>query len=311
MIKGVDTTQGKCKLREQGFESGSCMVVCEGERTDRACQVSLRWKGNVPFRLIKSAHLSRPEHYFSIYQSGCNFSCKKCHSWYFTRYASGEWMSPKDIGALARDYAKTITYWEPRERATSFHAHDLCLSCGLCVTENVRSPYCPGVLELDQVIPSPQGWGPARNIIGFTGGDLACQPEFYCLASEAHDDGIHRKLTGCSNERILKLPHEMKKKGFVLEVLSLFIPGWVETDQLEEIARILVEVDPQIPYTILAFFPEYQLKEVPSPSFEQMVEAYTRVKETGLNQVRLGNIGIFVRTEEEFLLLKNLLGSRF
>jgi len=328
------------------------MVVCEGERTDRACQVSLRWEGNVPFRLIKSAHLSRPEHYFSIYQSGCNFSCKKCHSWYFTRYASGEWMSPKDIGALARDYAKTITYWEPRERATSFHAHDLCLSCGLCVTENVRSPYCPGVLEPDQVIPSPQGWGPARNIIGFTGGDLACQPEFYCLASEeikgqredlwvlfetngygltpenldrfkvsgidafwldikAHDDGIHRKLTGCSNERIIKLPYEIKNRGFVLEVLSLFIPGWVETDQLEEIARILVEVDPQIPYTILAFFPEYQLKEVPSPSLEQMVEAYTRVKETGLNQVRLGNIGIFVRTEEEFLLLKNLLGSRF
>jgi pyruvate-formate lyase-activating enzyme len=94
-------------------------------------------------------------------------------------------------------------------------------------------------------------------------------------------------------------------------VLSLFIPGWVETDQLEEIAGILVDVDPQIPYTILAFFPEYQLKEVPSPSFEQMVEAYTRVKETGLNQVRLGNIGIFARTEEEFVLLKNLLGSQF
>jgi len=51
-------------------------------------------------------------------------------------------------------------------------------------TEKKRSPFCPGVLEPEQVIPSPQGWGPARNIIGFTGGDLTCQPEFYCLASE-------------------------------------------------------------------------------------------------------------------------------
>jgi len=41
-----------------------------------------------------------------------------------------------------------------------------------------------GVLEPDQIVFSPQGWGPARNIIGFTGGDLLCQPEFYCLASE-------------------------------------------------------------------------------------------------------------------------------
>ena len=72
-------------------------------------------------------------------------------------------------------------------------------------------------------------------------------------------------MTGCSNERILKLPFEIKKRCFVLEVLSLFIPGWVEADQIENIAQILNEEDPQIPYTILAFFPEYQLKEIPLP----------------------------------------------
>jgi len=344
----VVNPQGKCRLREEGFDSGSCMVDYKTGRISRACRVTLRWEGNLPFRLMKSAHLSRPEHYFSIYQSGCNFSCKKCHSWYFTRYASGEWMSPKDIGVLARDYIKTITYWESRERATSFHAHDLCRSCGLCVTGKRRSQYCPGVLEPDQVIPSPQGWGPARNIIGFTGGDMACQPEFYCLASEevkgqredlwvlfetngygltprnldrfkasgidafwldikAHDDALHRRLTGCSNEWILRLPYEIKKRDFVLEVLSLFIPGWVETDQIEKIAQILAGVDPQIPFTILAFFPEYQLKGVPSPNLEQMLEAYERVKDRGLKNVRLGNIGIFVRTEEEFELLRDLL----
>ncbi|MBW1692121.1 MAG: hypothetical protein JRJ70_15515 [Deltaproteobacteria bacterium] len=49
----------------------------------------------------------------------------------------------------------------------------------------MRSPYCPGVLEPSQVLLSPRGWGPARNIVGFTGGDLACQPEFYCQAAEA------------------------------------------------------------------------------------------------------------------------------
>jgi pyruvate formate lyase activating enzyme len=26
---------------------------------------------------------------------------------------------------------------------------------------------------------SSQGWGPARNILAFTGGDLTCQPDFY------------------------------------------------------------------------------------------------------------------------------------
>jgi pyruvate formate lyase activating enzyme len=350
--KKTEKEAAACRLKEQGFESGSCMVAYEAERIrlikpllGRACQVTLKWEGNTPLRLIESAHLSRPEHYFSIYQSGCNFTCKKCHSWYFTQYASGKWMSSKGIGKLAGDYAKTITYWEPRERATSFHAQDLCHCCGLCVTEKRRSQGCPEVLEPHQVILSPQGWGPARNIIAFTGGDLACQPEFYCLASEeikgqredlwvlfetngygltpknldrfkasgidafwldikAYDNEVHRRLTGCSNERILQLPFEIKKRGFVLEVLSLFIPGWVEADQIEKIAHILNEEDPQIPYTILAFFPEYQLKEVPSPSLKQMLDAYARVKDVGLRNVRLGNIGIFVKTEEDLELLQ-------
>ena len=111
-------------------------------------------------------------------------------------------------------------------------------------------------------------------------------------------------MTGCSNERILKLPYEIKKRDFALEVLSLFIPGWVEADQIEKIAQILLEVDPQIPYTILAFFPEYQLKDVSSPNLKQMLEAYARVKDVGLKNVRLGNIGVFVRTDEDLELLR-------
>ena len=341
-----------CRLKEEGFKPGSCTVAYGPEKVSllkplfgRACQVTLRWEGNIPFRLIEASHLSRPEHYFSIYQSGCNFTCKKCHSWHFTQYATGEWMSPKDVGKMAQDYANMVTYWEPRERATSFHAHDLCLCCGLCVTEEKRSQYCPGILEPSQVLLSPQGWGPARNIIGFTGGDLACQPDFYCLAAEeikgqredlwvlfeingygltpksldrfrasgidafwldikAYDDGVHKRLTGCSNKWISRLPHEIKKRDFVLEVLSLFIPGWVEADQIEKIAEILNEVDPWIPFTILAFFPEYHLKHVPTPTIAQMLEAHARVKDTGLKDVRLGNIGVFVRTEKDLELLR-------
>jgi pyruvate formate lyase activating enzyme len=111
-------------------------------------------------------------------------------------------------------------------------------------------------------------------------------------------------MTGCSNERILQLPFEIKKRGFVLELLSLFIPGWVEADQIEKIAHTLNAEDPQIPYTILSFFPESQLKEVPSPNLNQMLDAYARVKDVGLKNVRLGNNGIFVKTEEDLALLQ-------
>ena len=74
--KKTEREAAACRLKEQGFEPGSCMVAYEAERIrlikpllERACQVTLKWEGNIPSRLIESAHLSRPEHYFSIYQS--------------------------------------------------------------------------------------------------------------------------------------------------------------------------------------------------------------------------------------------------
>jgi pyruvate-formate lyase-activating enzyme len=186
---------------------------------------------------------------------------------------------------------------------------------------------------------SPQGFGPARNIVAFTGGDVTCRPEFYgeCarlikaqtklwllietngygltaqnldnlkeagvdafwLDIKAFDLEKHKWLTGCSNEHILKLPEEMIKRGFSLEVLSLYIPDLVETEELVKIAQRLKETDSDIPFTILAFFPEHRMKDFRSPTVEEIVDAYQGVKSKGLKNIRLGNVGIFARSEKD------------
>ncbi|MBW1692122.1 MAG: hypothetical protein JRJ70_15520 [Deltaproteobacteria bacterium] len=91
----------------------------------------------------------------------------------------------------------------------------------------------------------------------------------FWLDIKAFDEGVHRRLTGCSNEWILQLPQEMRKRGFTLEVLSLVIPGWVEADQIERIAGILKELDPAIPFTILAFSPNISSQMCPLPPFRR------------------------------------------
>jgi len=338
----------KCKLIEQGFKQGSCMTfyktasICTRDYLkDTACRVTLKWEGSTPIRLIKSVLLSRPEDYLSIYQSGCNFSCLKCHSWEFSQYKNGDWISPEEIANLAKEYARIVTVREPRERATSFHAHDLCRHCGMCLRTGKRSELCPNKLKPEQILFSPQGYGPARNIVAFTGGDLACQPDWYCQSAikvkeldldlwilfetngygltprnldlykesgidafwldiKAWDRDIHKKLTGVENNWILRLPEEILNRDFTLEVLSLYIPHWVETDQIEKIARRLAKVNNEIPYTILAFFGEYKLKDLPSPNISQMLDAYQKTKEAGLRNVRLGNIGLFLKSEKDY-----------
>ena len=336
----------KCRLKEQGFSAGKCAVETDGNQ-QLACRATLKYENGQIQRLFTSIHLSRPENYLSLYQSGCNFACRKCHSWHFSKVKDGSWYSPLDILDTALEYEKSVTQFEPRSRATSWHAHDSCRCCGSCVTHQKPAPFCPGLLTPDQIVLSPQGFGPARNIVGFTGGDITCCPEFYgeCarlikdqsrlwvlietngygltpqnlddlkdsgvdafwLDIKAFDAESHRWLTGCANDRILKLPQEMIRRGFVLEVLSLLIPGLVEADDLENIARVLKAVDRQIPFTILAFFPEYKMKEFASPNVAQMVAAYQRVKAVGLTNVRLGNVGVFARSaEDQACLMENV-----
>jgi pyruvate-formate lyase-activating enzyme len=130
----------------------------------------------------------------------------------------------------------------------------------------------------------------------------------YWLDIKAFREDVHRWLTGCTNEWILKLPEEMKKRDFTVEVLSLYIPKVVETDQLEAIAAHLARIDREIPFTILAFFPEYQMKDYRSPMLEEMVEAFQAVKAAGLRNVRLGNTGLFAHTEDQIQTLRQKVG---
>lgn len=336
----------RCNLREQGHKPGSC-TVRTGSGNLPACQATLHSDGGSLSRMIASVHLSRPEHYLSVYQSGCNLSCRKCHSWEFSQIARGSWYTPEDLLQECLEYSRRVTLVEPRERATSWHAQSSCRGCGSCVVKGKRSGLCPEVLDREAVLASPQGFGPARNIVGFTGGDLACRPEFYeecarlikehtdlwvlmetngCGLTEenlqrlqnsgvdsfwldikAHDPGKQERLTGCSNQNVLSLPERILSRGFTLEVLSLYIPGLVEEDELERIADLLAAVDPGIPFTILAFFPEYQMKHFRSPTAPEMLQAYHRARSAGLEKIRLGNLGVCIRSEEdEQLILQNI-----
>jgi pyruvate-formate lyase-activating enzyme len=328
-----------CNLMQQGYRPGKCLVAT-GNKRRLGCEATLRFRDGAWQRMITSMHLSRPENYFSIYQSGCNLSCRKCHSWYFSKKATGQWLSPKDILQTAKNYEKQVTLMEPREHSTAWHAHESCHCCGSCILTGERSSRCPGVLGAEDITISSQGFGPARNIVGFTGGDLTCRSDFYAhcarlikentslwvlietngygltpenldlleessadsfwLDIKAEDNERHRWLTGCDNQWILQLPEEMLKRDFVVEVLSLYIPEVVEAEELGRIAGRLAAVDVSIPFTILAFFPEYQMKDFRTPTVEEMVRAYENAKNAGLTRVRLGNLGVFAKAEEDY-----------
>jgi pyruvate-formate lyase-activating enzyme len=63
-----------------------------------------------------------------------------------------------------------------------------------------------------------------------------------------------------------------------------------ETSQLVQIAKILSRVDGHIPFTILAFFPEFTMKDYHSLTLSEMIDAYLAVKSVDLTNLYLSSL---------------------
>jgi pyruvate formate lyase activating enzyme len=133
----------------------------------------------------------------------------------------------------------------------------------------------------------------------------------FWLDIKAFDPKTYKKLCGTSNQTVLDAIALSYDAGFILEILTLYIPGWVETDQHTAIAQLIAETDPTIPTTLLAFFPSYQFSLVRPPSVQQMVLSAQAMQQQGLSNLRLGNLGVFLNTQEDYEYLTSRLSNVF
>ena len=72
------------------------------------------------------------------------------------------------------------------------------------------------------------------------------------------------------------------------------------------IASRPADINPAIPTTLLAFFPSYQLLDHRPPTYNEMLASYQVMKDQGLENMRLGNIGVFAKTEEQIRTIRAL-----
>ncbi|MEM3088306.1 MAG: radical SAM protein, partial [Candidatus Bathyarchaeia archaeon] len=76
----------------------------------------------------------------------------------------------------------------------------------------------------------------------------------------------------------------------VLTASTLLIPGYIDAEEVGQIANFLAHIDSKIPYTLLAFYPQYIMYDLPTTSRQLAHECLEAAKKAGLEQVRIGNI---------------------
>jgi len=86
----------------------------------------------------------------------------------------------------------------------------------------------------------------------------------------------------------IALIHEM---GFWMEVVTLVVPGFNDSsEELGSIARFLAGISRDIPWHVIAFHPDYKMREARATPIETLRRAVAMGREAGLHFVYLGNV---------------------
>lgn len=113
---------------------------------------------------------------------------------------------------------------------------------------------------------------------------------------KAWDENLHTALTGVANRRtidnFLRVGESIRIRPTppLLIASTLLIPGYIDEDEIRNIAGFIASIDPDIPYSLLAFYPHFYMSDMPLTTKALAYRCLKATKEEGLKNVSIGNI---------------------
>ncbi len=114
--------------------------------------------------------------------------------------------------------------------------------------------------------------------------------DLYKVDLKGFDDKRYRKLGGVL-ETVLETIRLLRQKSFWLEIVTLVIPGFNDSDEeLRDIAKFLISVSPDIPWHVTAFHSDYRMTDRSNTTARMLVRAAEIGVCEGLRYVYAGNL---------------------
>ncbi|MGO9013404.1 MAG: AmmeMemoRadiSam system radical SAM enzyme [Dissulfurispiraceae bacterium] len=222
-------------------------------------------------------HFYPGSHSFSIAAVGCNFRCLHCQNYEISQYPKqnkdipGEEMSPEEVVEEAvRAGCESIayTYTEP----TIFF--EFAYDCArLAHKKGIRNVFVSNGYTSPDAIRLIAPYLDANNI------DLK------------GDDDFYKKVVGAKLQPVLDTIKLMKELGIWVEVTTLIIPDYNDSDDfLTFAAQFIKSVDASIPWHVSQFYPTYKLFDKPRTPLITLRKAREIGLKAGLKYVYEGNV---------------------
>jgi pyruvate formate lyase activating enzyme len=75
---------------------------------------------------------------------------------------------------------------------------------------------------------------------------------------------------------------------------TLLVPGYIDREEVAAIAGFIADLNPDIPYSLLAFHPQFFMSDMPTTSKTLANQCRQAAQDAGLNNVRIGNVHLLV-----------------
>lgn len=117
---------------------------------------------------------------------------------------------------------------------------------------------------------------------------------------KAWDENLHIALTGITNKRtienFLKVGEKIKLRPVppFLIASTLLVPGYIDESEIRCIAKFIASINPDIPYSLLAFYPNFYMSEMPLTTKALAMRCLKAAQKEGLRNVRIGNVHLLV-----------------
>jgi len=185
----------------------------------------------------------------SLFFWGCNFDCKGCLS----KKETSNFLLKENLHLFSTEPG---TIASPPTKFLSFsRVLDLLDKCEIktVLFEGQEAGLDPIMPELAKVLHERYG---TYNILCTNGYRVPPLDDIdrVQMSIKALDDSLHVDYTGKSNQRVLKNFIEMAGSGIKLSTATVLIPGYIESQEIERVARFISCVNKDIPFNVLPYF---------------------------------------------------------
>ena len=230
---------------------------------------------------ICSGHDCRGQHNLAVFFGACTLNCLFCQNWSYRDLSvrTDPLLAPDGLAAVADARTHCVCYFGGDPSAQ--------LPFALAASRRLAKRGVAVCFETNG-LGNEKLMRRAARLSAATRGTIK-------FDLKALDPVLHRVLTSADNQPVLRnfeQAAELLVEGTDrprLTAATLLVPGYVDVDEVRQIAAFVARISPRIPYSLLAFHPHFQMQDLPRTSSAHAQAAAQAAREAGLETVRVGN----------------------